>query len=101
MLNINNLTDNEEFAIEDDEFEDDFEAEAVDEFYDMAVLFARLSVATSVSAKRRRIYARLSDLCDRVSLAQGSQRELLAASVVTSLAKLEKSLGAETRFVTA
>jgi hypothetical protein len=65
MLHFNTLIETEEFAPECEDLEDHFAAEPVDEFYELAATFAKLSIADNVRAKRRRIYERLSDLCDR------------------------------------
>jgi hypothetical protein len=100
-MTFKDLNTNDEFEAGVEIHYDDVDLEPVeqeiDEFYDMAVFFARLSLGKGLPAKRRRKYERLSDLCDRASFAKCGQRRAREVAVFTALSQLEKSLSADVR----
>lgn len=96
-MTLKDLTENEELDTEFVSFEEEHVDEEVDELWEFAYLFARFSASKSVPAKQRRVYGRLSDLCDRAFLAKGDQREALIGTVHTALAQLEKTLRGQLR----
>jgi hypothetical protein len=96
-MTFNELTANEECDAEHDELEDDFTSKPIDELWLFASMFAELSIARNVPAKQRRVYERMSDLCDRAWLAKGEQREALTSVIHTALAQLEKTLRTQSR----
>jgi hypothetical protein len=96
-MTSNQMTANEECDVEHYEFEDDFTSEPIDEFWELASMFAKLGAADNVPAKRRRQYERLSNFCDRAWLAKGRQREARISAVHTALAQLEKMICTQPR----